>query len=216
MNNLKHIKKEIIPIIFILIFLMAGMYAYKYLPAVVPTHWDANNTPNGWSTRNFAVFFFPGLIFGIYLLLSLFPHIDPFKENMKKFSGVYYKFKLVLILFMGGIYLLTLYAALNHNINVGRFVMIGIAWFIYYIALILPLLKRNYFIGIRLPWTLASDEVWDKTHKFGKQVFIILAFLILINSFFSGSLIFWLFLIEMFIGVMSLCVYSYIQFRKCK
>jgi uncharacterized membrane protein len=190
------------------------MYIRKSLPAVVPTHWDANNVPNGWSSRNFAVFFFPGLILGIYLLLSLFPHIDPLKENIKGFSDVYYKFKTVFILFMGGIYLLSLYAALNHNLNIGRLLMIGTAWLFYYIALMLPQLKRNYFIGIRLPWTLASDENWDKTHKYGKKVFIILSFLILINSFFLGNVIFTIFMAEMIIAMLAICIYSYMEFKK--
>lgn len=216
MNKIKHLKKEILPILFILIFLLVGMYIRKSLPAVVPTHWDANNVPNGWSSRNFAVFFFPGLIFGIHLLLSLFPHIDPLKENIKGFSDVYYRFKTVFILFMGGIYLLSLYAALNHNLNIGRLLMIGTAWLFYYIALMLPRLKRNYFIGLRLPWTLASDENWDKTHKYGKKVFIILSFLILINSFFLGNIIFAIFMTEMIIAMLAICIYSYMEFKKEK
>lgn len=216
MNKVKYLKKEILPILLILFFLLAGLYVRQSLPAVVPTHWNVNNVPDGWSSRNFAVFFFPGLIFGIYLLLSIFPKIDPLKENVKSFSKIYHKFKIVLILFFGYIYLLSLYAALNHTLNIGRLMMIGLAWLFYYLALIFPQIKRNYFFGIRLPWTLASDENWNKTHKFGKRVFIILAFLTLINSFFSGPLSAIFFTSEMIIGVLIISIYSYRIFQQEK
>jgi uncharacterized membrane protein len=41
----------------------------------------------------------------------------------------------------------------------------------YYIGVLLQFVKRNWFIGIRTPWTMSSDVVWEKTHRLGAKMF---------------------------------------------
>lgn len=207
-------KKEILPIVLILAIFAVGIYFLPQLPERVPTHWGVNGEVNGWSSKTFAVYFFPGLTVLVYLLLSGFPLLDPLKKNIEVFASLYFWFKVVFVLFMGGLFGATIYAGLGYKINVAQYVMFGIALLFLFIGLMLPKVKRNYTIGIRLPWTLHSEEVWDKTHQFGGKLFIVLAILVAGSSFCPGVAAFWTFLGSLMALVFILMAYSYLEFKK--
>jgi len=207
-------KKEVLPIVLIIIIAAIGAYAYPQLPDLVPSHWGINGEINGWMDKTFAVFFLPILIAGLYLLLSFLPLMDPLKKNIELFSHLYFWFKVAFVAFMGSLFLMTLYAGLGYEINVGRYVMWGIAFLFFFIGLMTPQIKKNYTIGIRLPWTLHSEIVWDKTHKFGGRLFIALSVLILLASFLSGVYAFTILIGGIFLMLVILIAYSYMEYRR--
>lgn len=207
-------KKEILPLILIFFISLLGFYFYPQLPEKIATHWNINNQADGWSSKNFAVFFFPALTLVLYLLLSFIPLLDPLKKNIETFATPYFWLKTFFVLFFGLMYFLTLFTGLGHQVNVGRFVILGIAVLFFLIGLILPKVKRNYTIGIRLPWTIHSEAVWDKTHQLGGKIFVGSAVLMALCSFFSGKTAFLVFLTVIFLSLISLALYSYLEFRK--
>ena len=73
--------------------------------------------------------------------------------------------------------------------------------------------KRNFFIGIRTPWTLSSDYVWNETHRIGGTLFIISGFLALLGALFPGYAL-WLLLIPLFASVIFTFVYSYVLYQR--
>jgi uncharacterized membrane protein len=73
--------------------------------------------------------------------------------------------------------------------------------------------KRNFFIGIRTPWTLSSDRVWDETHKLGARMFIAGGVITVISAFFGENGI-WLMLVAMLAAAFVPVVYSYILWRR--
>jgi len=206
-------KKEILPIALILIIAVVGAYFYPQLPELVPSHWGINGEVNGWTSRTGAVFFFPILTLGVYLLMSFLPMMDPHKSNIESFANWYFWFKVALVFFLGSLYLMTLYAAMGWEVNVGRFVTLGIALLFAFIGAALPKMKKNYMIGIRLPWTLYSEAVWDKTHKFGGQLFLALAVIIALASFLPSAWTFGILMAGIFLLLMILVAYSYWQWR---
>ncbi len=209
------IKKEVWIVLLILALFILGIVYYSQLPARVPSHWNIHGDIDGWSTPCFAAFFFPTVILGIYLLLSFIVFIDPFRKNIEKFYDVLWQFKLAFILFMGGLYGITLIAALSKNkIPVDKIVIIGIGALFIFIGSLMPKIKRNFFIGIRMPWTLYSDEVWGKTHKIGKPVFMIMGLIILLTAFIPGEIAFIIMLIAVFGGIIFLGIYSYLEWKK--
>lgn len=214
--KLFNFKKEIFLIALIFLTLAAGIYFYPQLPDRVPTHWGVNGQVDGWSSKAFAVWFFPALIAILYILLAALPLLDPLKSNIELFAGPYYWFKLVFILFMGGLYLMTLYVGLGNQINVGRWVTLGIAALFAFIGWMLPQVKKNYTIGIRFPWTLHSEVVWEKTHQFGGKLFYVLAAFIAIISFFPGAWAFGILLVGIFPMLIVLIGYSYWQWQLVK
>ena len=92
-------KKEILPIALIVFAVLISLLSYSDLPELVPSHWNAQGQVDGWSSRDFTVFFFPGLAIGIYVLMILLPFIDPLRRNYPKFAWPYFWFRTVLVLF---------------------------------------------------------------------------------------------------------------------
>ena len=209
------IKKEIWIVLLILALFILGTALYPRLPARVPSHWNIHGEIDGWSTPCFATFFFPTIILGVYLLLSFIVFIDPFRKNIEKFYGVLWQFKLAFVFFMGGLYGVTLISALSKNkIPVDKIVIIGVGAFFIFIGSLMPKIKRNFFIGIRLPWTIYSDEVWKKTHEMSKPVFMAMGLIILLTAFISREIAFIIMLIVIFGGIIFLGVYSYLEWKK--
>jgi uncharacterized membrane protein len=139
--------------------------------------------------------------------------MDPLKANIELFSHLYFWFKVVFVLFMASLYILTIYAGLGHQVDVGRYVILGIAVLFFFIGLMMPKIKKNYTIGIRLPWTLHSEAVWDKTHQFGGKLFIALAILMAIIYFFPGPWAFGILIGAIILLLAVLVWYSYHEWR---
>ena len=89
--------------------------------------------------------------------------------------------------------------------------MIGLLFF--FIGYMLKKAKRNFFIGIRTPWTLSSDTVWNKTHQLGSALFMLSGAFAIIGGFFGGMLAFWLMFVPLMGSTLFLVVYSYILYR---
>jgi len=207
-------KKEIAPIVIIIIM---GIFAASLYTAPcikqVPTHWNAAGEIDGWSSKVFASLFFPFLTIVIYLLMLFLPSIDPLKKNYQYFEKQYYFIRLVLVLFFARLFFFTFFSAMGYRPNIVYFMVPFFSIFFIILGAFMPKIKRNWFVGIRTPWTLQSDEVWIKTHKFaGKSIMAggILSFF----TIFLGSNAFWVFLIILIISTLSPVLYSYLVFRK--
>jgi uncharacterized membrane protein len=207
-------KKEIFPILLILAIFAVGLYFWPQLPDRVPSHWNAYGQIDGWSSKTFAILFFPALIAGLYLLLSFVPLMDPLKINIELFSHFYFWFKTVFILFFGAVFFLTIYAGLGHALDIGRFILPGIAILFFFLGLFMPKIRKNYTIGIRLPWTLHSEIVWDKTHKLGGKLFIALAIIIVLSSFLPAPYPYSVLISGIIVLLAILIWYSYREWKK--
>ena len=83
-----------------------------------------------------------------------------------------------------------------------------------FIGFMLRQAKRNFFIGIRTPWTLSSDRVWNKTHQIGSTLFIVAGALAVIGSFFGGTTAFWMLMVPIFGSTIFLVVYSHVLYKQ--
>ena len=140
--------------------------------------------------------------------------MDPHRTNIELFENSYFWFKVILLLFLAGLYFITIYAALGNEVNIGCSVSWGIAVLFLFLGWMLPQIKKNYTIGLRFPWTLHSEIVWDKTHKLGGQLFMALGAILLIASFLPGVFTFWILMIGIFLTVIILMGYSYFEYKK--
>ena len=166
-------KTEVIPVIIIIITTIASFYFYSRFPERVPTHWDFAGNVNGYSSRTVGAFLVPGMLVGMYLLFLAIPYIDPKKERYAQFRKVYHFFKAFLILFMAIIYFIASLNAMGYNIPVGSWVPLLVGVMFVGLGNYMGKIKPNWFMGIRTPWTLSSEEVWNKTHRFGGKVFML-------------------------------------------
>jgi len=206
-------KKDILPIIIILIALVVGIQLYPSLPDKVPSHWNSQGEVDAQSSKGFVIFFMPFLALAIYLLMTFIPRIDPLRKNYEKFAKVYFLFKVLLSLFFVALYLFMLAAASGFEMNITYFMLPAFSILFILIGIMLPKLKRNWFIGIRTPWTIHSDEVWSDTHKFSGRAFITAGIVSFLGAFLP-SFAFVIFLTAVLTAAAISVVYSYFSFKK--
>lgn len=199
--------------IIIIITAVSAWYFQSVLPDQVITHWNFAGQPDGWSSKEFTTWFFPGLMIIMLLLFYWLPKLDPRKENYKKFSDVYYLFIFVILLFIALLYFITNLVNLGVNIDISQSVVSLVGLLFIIIGSILDKVKSNWFIGIRTPWTLSSEEVWKQTHIFARKVFMI-AGLVMILSQFLNEILRWQVFWVVIIFLLTPIIYSYFLYKK--
>ena len=152
---------------------------YSRLPARVPIHWNINGVADDYGTRELAALFVPGLSLGLWLLFQILPKLDPLtitspdRFSYAPFLDTFRRFLNFILLFMAGLHMTTLGIALGWPIQIGQVMMIGIGLLFAGLGNEFGRLKRNSFAGIRVPWTLANEDVWRISHRVGGRAFVI-------------------------------------------
>ncbi len=202
-----------ISFILIAIAAMVGLVLWNQLPDPMPSHWNAAGEVDGYMSKFWGIWLMPLMTLGMTLLLAAVPAIDPLKANIEKFRGLYNAFIIGFVAYMLYVYGLTLAAALGCQFNM-TYMLLPVAGLLFIgISFLIENAKRNFFIGIRTPWTLVSDSVWEKTHKLGAQTFRIGGALVIVSAF-LGENGFWLLMAALLFAALVPVVYSYIAWRQ--
>jgi uncharacterized membrane protein len=146
---------------------------YARLPDVLPVHWGLHGTADGFLRKPWAIYFYPAMIGAMLLLKLVLPAISPRAFAIEPFSRTFNIMMTALMVFMAYLMGLVYAAALDTHIAVGRGVIGGIGVLFIVIGNLSGKLTKNFFVGIRTPWTLANDEVWFKTHRLGAWLFVL-------------------------------------------
>lgn len=218
MNNKYNFKEELkrdwYLFLLILIMVISSLVVYSRLPEQVPIHWNIEGEADSYAGRFQGAFMAPLLSLGLLFLLIFLPLIDPRKDNYPKFASSYRAIKTILIIFFTGIHYITLAAALGYQLDIGKFVTFFVAVLFIVMGNYMPKVRYNYFLGIRVPWTLASERVWKKTHRFGGKLFVIAGIIILLSVFLSALIRFWLVMICTMGTAIASTIYSYLIYRQ--
>lgn len=153
-------------------FLLATL-AYPNLPDKMPMHWNFEGEIDRYSSRIVGALAIPVLNLAIYLGMLIMPAIDPKRHNYEKFLDTYRLLRSLVILFLFVLYLVVIGNAMGHHIPVNRVVPLIVCLLFVFLGNYLGRVKPNYFTGIRTPWTLASEAVWQKTHRFGGKSMVL-------------------------------------------
>ncbi len=195
------------------VMFLVWAYFYNLLPNEVPTHWGPNWLPDAYGSKLLNVVLFPVLALFIVVLFPILSKIDPKKENYEKFGKSWEIIQFAIIWFFAYIYFVILYLSLHVNISISPFMLFGL-WILFVIlGNYFWKIRQNYFIGIKLPWTLSSEEVWNKTHRFSGKLFVISGILFLINSFLNFYPI-WIFIVSLIVIVLFPVLYAYMSYKK--
>ncbi len=198
-----------IPVLLIIAATVASVVTYPQLPEQMPTHWSMSGNVNGWSSRLFGAWLVPVMMAVIWLVMRALPHIDPRRENYDKFRGVYEALIVLTLLFMLGVHILILAKATGSTIDIGRFVLSSVGLFFIAIGFLLPKAHPNWFVGIRTPWTLTSDLSWERTHKVGGPLFMLIGALTAVTGIVAPALTVWVLVVTAVAVTVFLFVYSY-------
>ena len=204
--------KLLVASIIILLPVLAGLILWNRLPDPVPTHFNVYNEADGWSSKPFAVFVLPLVVLALHWLCVLGSSFDKYNaEQHHKVFGIVYWICPAVSLLCGGL----MYSfALGYTWNISRVMLplIGVLFIV--IGNYLPKVKPNRTLGIKLPWTFASEENWHATHRFGGKVWVIGGCVLLLCMFLPAQSMVWILLSAIFIMVLVPTVYSYLYYRK--
>ncbi|MEG6522673.1 SdpI family protein [Desulfotomaculum sp. 1211_IL3151] len=187
---------------------------YPALPEQVPTHWNIRGEVDGYSHKSVAALIMPLLPLGIYLFMTFLPKIDPKKQNYRKFAPSYEKMRLATVGVIMVVSALPILSALGYHLNVEFIIKGAVSLLIIVMGNYMGKIKYNYLVGFRLPWTLANEDVWNQTHRFGGKLMVIGGCVSLLSVFLSGTLGFVIFMLGIFLPMVLTMVYSYLAFAK--
>ena len=196
--------------------ILIGLILWSKLPDSIATHWGANGQANGWSSKVYTVFWGPCILMIIHLFAVFLTLNDPKKTNIHKkpMTLIFWIVPVISILMNGITYLIAL--GIKVNISAAVSILMGILFIL--LGNYLPKLRQNYTIGIKLPWTLCSEENWYRTHRLGGKLFIIGGILVVLDGvagiWLGDTIIF-----TIMIGILLICIvisvgYSFWLFKK--
>ncbi len=205
----------IITLLFVLVAIAFSVAIYGRLPEQMASHWGVEDQVNGYISRFWGAFLMPIISVGMLALFLLIPNIDPLKANIAKFREFFNAFIVLILAFMLYMHFLTIFWNLGYqNFKMSAAMLPAMGLLFMYMGLMLRKAKRNWFIGIRTPWTLSSDTVWDETHRIGSILFFVSGVLVLIGGFAGGFAAFLLIFVPLMGSAIFLVVYSYILYQR--
>ncbi len=206
------VEMVIVTIILLLSFAIAG-YFYPQMPERMASHWNASGDVDGYMSKFWGLFLMPFISLGLSALLIMIPKIDPLKANIEKFKRYYYGFVSLLLIFLLYIYLLTILWNLGLRFNMVQLLAPALGVLFYFCGVLIGKAKRNWFIGIRTPWTLSNEKVWDKTHLIGGRLFKAAGLVALLGVFFPSYAILFVLIPVILVSLFTI-VYSYFAYQK--
>lgn len=183
------LKTELLSLVLILAAWGLVIWYWPQLPDPMPTHWGANGQPDGWMPKVWGALVGPLAATFTYLIMTLSPYIDPRSRNWAAFADLYPVLKTsvsALMLFVT--YLALSAAASADQVLPASRLMVGVGLLFVILGNYLPKVRSNFFVGIRTPWTLSSDEVWVRTHRFAGKLMVALGLILMLCAWLPGNL----------------------------
>lgn len=205
----KNWKALLITSVVILLPMLAGVILWNQLPEQIPSHWNAEGEIDGWSSKPFAVFGLPMILLAAQWLCTLGTGADPKKNNHPE--KILHLMLWIIPVLSAVLNVVTYAAALGKEVRMEMVMPVFMGLLFAIIGNYLPKCKQNYTIGIKIPWTLSSEENWNKTHRFTGRLWVACGLGIMLTGFFGG---FWIFLPIVLLMVLAPFVYSYMLHRK--
>lgn len=206
----------ILALLIIVVQVLISAGTYPFLPPMVPSHFDAAGNVNGYLPKLVNAILFPGISIVLFLVLRFVTQIGPnlgYRNQRRANMQVVNLILVGILLFMLVIQLLTTAYALGAQVNTSLIVCLAVSVLFMFLGNYLGKLRRNFWAGIRTPWTLASDIVWERTHRLGGWLFVLVGLIGLITSFFSPLRLIGLF-VPLIIVIIVLVVYSYVAYQR--
>lgn len=204
----KYLRTLVIASLVLLIPVIVGLLLWDKLPEQIPTHWGINGEVDGWSSKAMAVFGLPALMMALQWVCFIACTADPKRQN---YNPKMIKLVLWICPVIGLVLCTFVYpAALGYTIPVEVIAPLLVGAMFIVLGNWLPKCKQTYTMGIKLPWTLASEENWNATHRFGGKVWVIGGIITLLTALFGN---FWIVLGVLAAMAILPTVYSYLYYR---
>lgn len=205
-------KSTIINLIIVLASFGAAFYFYQIMPEIVASHWNARGQVDGYMSKFWGLFLMPLISLVLLLLFLIIPNIDPLKKDTEKLKNDLGKFSVAIMIFFFYIFSLTIAWNMGYRFGLIEFITPAFGALFFVCGFFIGKIKRNWFAGIRTPWTMSSDAVWDKTHRLGGKLFKLSGLISLTGIIFPQWAMF-LVIGSVLLSTIFLFVYSYFVYR---
>jgi uncharacterized membrane protein len=171
-------------IILVVLSFVSSIIAKPYLPDQIPTHWNVAGEVDAYANKDYGVFYLPLMMLAMLVLFYFLPKIDPKKDNYEIFKKEWQIIRTGIIVFFAYLQGVIIYTSINSTTDVRPLMFVGLGALFVLIGNYLSKVRQNYFLGVKLPWTLASEDNWNKTHRFASWTFVLAGLTFLIEAVF--------------------------------
>jgi uncharacterized membrane protein len=200
---------------FVLVMFVLSAWAWTQLPAgsEIPVHWNAAGEVDRYGSKFTGLLLLPLISAAIILMFLVIPRIDPRGQNILRSTTAYNATIVSTMLIFLVIHIITIFAALGREVNVTLWVSLIVGVMFIAIGNFMGKIRQNYTFGIKTPWTYASKLSWDKTHRLGGKLFMLVGFLMIISGFLPALWFVYILLGSVFGMLIVLFTYSYVVWK---
>jgi uncharacterized membrane protein len=201
------------PVLPIVVMAIASVIAYPRLPEQVASHWNWRGQVNNWQSRRQAAVFLPMLALVMWGVMRALPSIDPRRANYSKFQPTYEFMVGATLTVIALIHLAVLASGIGMPIAIHRVIPIALGIILVAIGNQLPRARSNWWFGIRNPWTLSNDRVWERTHRVGGYLMMAAGVVMIVGALLSvraGPLV----IACVAVWAIGSMIYSYVAWRQ--
>jgi uncharacterized membrane protein len=209
---MKILRENLLALLLVLASFALPGALYGRMPDPVPTHWNLRGIADGFTPKPWGPFVMPLTAAGLLGLLMALRALAPREMPVERFARVYTVLTAVVVAFLALFTALTSLAAIGVAVNMSRALGLGTGLLFVVLGNFMGKLTRNFFIGIRTPWTLVSDEVWLKTHRLGGKLFVAAGVVTVVAAVMGAGLE--VMLAAVLAAALVSAVYSYLVYRK--
>lgn len=199
--------------VLVAVALAISAWVYPMLPERVASHWGVDGQVNGYSSRTFATIFVPALMAVLAALLLALPRLDPLRRNIESFRATYHRFVLVLLAFLLILHAVTIAWNLGYQVSIGTVLPVLLGGVFFAAGHLMQRSERNWFIGLRTPWTLSSDEVWRAANGRAGLLFKACGVVAILSAL-VPSYSFWFIIVPVLVATLYSVAYSYVLYRR--
>ncbi|TXK76895.1 SdpI family protein [Paenibacillus sp. N3.4] len=206
--------RDIVLLVIVLIPVVIGLAMYKELPDQLASHFDMQGNANRFMSKPLFFTFMIVLNLVIAISLKVVPKLDPKRANYEKFTDVYELLRVVIVLFLSGIFVMVLLHNRGYAVPMSlvMYVSLGGLWIIF--GNYMGRIRHNYTLGIRTPWTLANEEVWRKTHRLTGPLWVLCGLVMLVCGFIGNVTVPYVLFVCIGISIAIPVLYSYVIYRR--
>ena len=162
----------VITLLLIVAALAASVVAYPRLPETIPTHWNIHGEADGYGHKAPFLLLMPIVMAGIVLLFRFLSWLSPRSFEVDSFRSTYLYLMVLTVGLLATLHGFMIYSAWSGEASPARFLVGSLFLFFALLGNVLGRVRRNFWIGVRTPWTLASERVWIDTHRVSARLFV--------------------------------------------
>jgi len=189
-----------------------SLWAVAVLPPVVPIHFNVQGEPDSYGSK-FFLLILPAVMVAMYVLMTYLPKFDPYSRKVKERMKTIHTMRDITVVsfaLFNGVVVLSTFRGRLEPWYIGLFVGLLMVLLGNY----LPKLPHNFFVGVRTPWTLASERVWRRTHRFFGVLFVLYGVLVAVSSFVSPAVMAGVIIGGAVLLAVVAVAYSYVLFKR--